>query len=130
MANLEVNIGNIQPGNEITVKWRGKPVFIRHRSAEDIAKAQVRRGRDGERVCWWVGRWGEEGHRVLQLGNSFCYQRPSPAHLWAVPAALRASMPSPGMQPRCAALCMLCRMWTSARCAIRSPTLIACSSPR
>ena len=42
MANLEVDIGNIQPGNEVTVKWRGKPVFIRHRSAEDIAKAQAR----------------------------------------------------------------------------------------
>lgn len=41
MANLEVDIANIQPGNEITVKWRGKPVFIRHRSEEDIAKANA-----------------------------------------------------------------------------------------
>lgn len=40
MANLEVDIGHIEPGNEITVKWRGKPVFIRHRSAEDISKAE------------------------------------------------------------------------------------------
>lgn len=40
MANLEVNIGNIQPGNEITVKWRGKPVFIRHRTPEEISEAE------------------------------------------------------------------------------------------
>ena len=31
MANLEVDLKNIQEGNTVTVKWRGKPVFIRHR---------------------------------------------------------------------------------------------------
>ena len=31
MANLEVDMNNIQPGQTVTVKWRGKPVFIRHR---------------------------------------------------------------------------------------------------
>lgn len=31
MANLEVDLSNIQPGQTVTVKWRGKPVFIRHR---------------------------------------------------------------------------------------------------
>jgi ubiquinol-cytochrome c reductase iron-sulfur subunit len=31
MANLEVDLSNIEPGQTVTVKWRGKPVFIRHR---------------------------------------------------------------------------------------------------
>lgn len=40
MANLEVDLSNIEPGQTVTVKWRGKPVFIRHRTEEDIAKAK------------------------------------------------------------------------------------------
>ena len=40
MANLEVDLANIEPGQTVTVKWRGKPVFIRHRTADDIAKAK------------------------------------------------------------------------------------------
>ena len=40
MASLEVDLSNIQPGNTITVKWRGKPVFVRHRTEEEIGKAQ------------------------------------------------------------------------------------------
>ncbi|PSC73502.1 cytochrome b-c1 complex subunit Rieske-mitochondrial-like [Micractinium conductrix] len=39
MANLEVDMSNIQEGQTVTVKWRGKPVFIRHRTAADIAAA-------------------------------------------------------------------------------------------
>lgn len=35
----QVDIGAIQPGQVITVKWRGKPVFIKHRTAEQIAEA-------------------------------------------------------------------------------------------
>lgn len=31
MASLEVDLSNIEPGQTVTVKWRGKPVFIRHR---------------------------------------------------------------------------------------------------
>lgn len=39
MANLEVDLSNIEPGQTVTVKWRGKPVFIRHRTEADIAAA-------------------------------------------------------------------------------------------
>lgn len=37
LASAEFETGAISMGSTITVKWRGKPVFIRHRSAEDIA---------------------------------------------------------------------------------------------
>ena len=39
MASLEVDLNKIQPGNTITVKWRGKPVFIKRRTDEDIENA-------------------------------------------------------------------------------------------
>lgn len=32
LASLEVDMGAIPEGNTVTVKWRGKPVFIRHRN--------------------------------------------------------------------------------------------------
>jgi len=40
MASLEVDTSSIQSGNTVTVKWRGKPVFIRRRTDEDIAEAR------------------------------------------------------------------------------------------
>ncbi len=38
MANTEVDISNINMGQGITIKWRGKPVFIRRRTADEIEK--------------------------------------------------------------------------------------------
>lgn len=40
LASAEFDIGSIPVGQEITVKWRGKPIFIRHRSEEEIAAAE------------------------------------------------------------------------------------------
>ncbi|PSS12084.1 Cytochrome b-c1 complex subunit Rieske-5 like isoform 1 [Actinidia chinensis var. chinensis] len=39
LASLEVDLSNIEPGTTVTVKWRGKPVFIRRRTEEDIKLA-------------------------------------------------------------------------------------------
>ena len=36
LASTEVDISQIEVGQAITVKWRGKPVFIRHRTPEEI----------------------------------------------------------------------------------------------
>jgi ubiquinol-cytochrome c reductase iron-sulfur subunit len=40
MASTEVDIGAIPEGQIVTIKWRGKPVFIRHRTAQEIASAE------------------------------------------------------------------------------------------
>ena len=40
-GSLEVNISDITPGSTATKMWRGKPVFIRHRTKEEIAEAQA-----------------------------------------------------------------------------------------
>lgn len=39
MSSTEVDLTPIAEGQSITVMWRGKPVFVRHRTAEEIAKA-------------------------------------------------------------------------------------------
>ena len=40
LASIEVDISKIDIGQSITVKWRGKPVFIRHRTEDEINTAQ------------------------------------------------------------------------------------------
>ena len=40
LASIEVAVGDLEPGSQITVKWRGKPVFIRRRTADEIAEAR------------------------------------------------------------------------------------------
>ncbi len=39
LASTEVDIGAIPEGQIVVIKWRGKPVFIRHRTAKEIAEA-------------------------------------------------------------------------------------------
>lgn len=39
LASTEVDLSPIQTGQSVTVTWRGKPVFIRHRTAEEIKVA-------------------------------------------------------------------------------------------
>ena len=40
LASTEVDISAVEVGQAITVTWRGKPVFIRHRTPEEIAEAE------------------------------------------------------------------------------------------
>jgi len=41
LAKVEVNLNTIPEGKNVTVKWRGKPLFIRHRTPEEIAREQA-----------------------------------------------------------------------------------------
>ena len=40
LATTEVDISQIEPGKAITVLWRGKPVFVKRRTPEEIADAK------------------------------------------------------------------------------------------
>ncbi len=40
LATTEVDVSTIERGQSVTVLWRGKPVFIRRRTEEEIAKAR------------------------------------------------------------------------------------------
>ncbi|KAK0746606.1 cytochrome b-c1 complex subunit Rieske [Schizothecium vesticola] len=39
MAKVEVDLASIPEGKNVIIKWRGKPVFIRHRTAAEIEEA-------------------------------------------------------------------------------------------
>lgn len=41
MASLEVDLAKVDVGQTITVKWRGKPVFVRRRSGDEVAAARA-----------------------------------------------------------------------------------------
>jgi len=41
LATTEVDIGSIEIGKTITVLWRGKPIFIRRRTKEEIKEASA-----------------------------------------------------------------------------------------
>ena len=41
LSSVDVNVQPIQVGQAITVKWRGKPLFIRHRTPEEIKEAEA-----------------------------------------------------------------------------------------
>lgn len=40
LSTVEIDISDIEPGTQITVKWLGKPVFIRRRTDSEIALAR------------------------------------------------------------------------------------------
>lgn len=40
MSTTEVDVASVAEGQAITVMWRGKPVFIRHRTAAEIEEAK------------------------------------------------------------------------------------------
>ena len=41
LATTEVDISQVEPGNSITVLWRGKPIFLKRRTADEIAEARA-----------------------------------------------------------------------------------------
>jgi ubiquinol-cytochrome c reductase iron-sulfur subunit len=40
LSSIQVDVSAVAPGTQITVKWLGKPVFIRYRTEEEIAAAR------------------------------------------------------------------------------------------
>ena len=40
-ASTEVDLSGIAEGQIVTVKWRGKPIFVRHRTAKEIEEARA-----------------------------------------------------------------------------------------
>jgi len=63
---IEVDLGPVAVGQIITVKWRGKPIFVRHRSQKEIEDAQGVKldslpdpATDAERVFPFEGKLAE-----------------------------------------------------------------------
>ncbi|MBU6235553.1 MAG: ubiquinol-cytochrome c reductase iron-sulfur subunit [Alphaproteobacteria bacterium] len=86
LASTEVNISAIEPGQAILVKWRGKPVFVRRRTAAEIdaaKKVDVASLRDPQADADRV-KSGKEEWLVLV---GIC------THLGCVPLGTKASEP-------------------------------------
>ncbi len=41
LSSIRVDVSALEPGSQLTVKWLGKPVFIRRRTEEEIADARA-----------------------------------------------------------------------------------------
>ncbi len=41
LSSIRVDVGDVVEGTQLTVKWRGKPVFIRRRTADEIEAARA-----------------------------------------------------------------------------------------
>jgi ubiquinol-cytochrome c reductase iron-sulfur subunit len=82
LASIDVDIGAIEPGSQITALWLGKPVFIRRRTPEEILEAQAEidlgalpdplannANIDGEAPALDANRaLGEDGEFIVMMG--------------------------------------------------------------
>jgi ubiquinol-cytochrome c reductase iron-sulfur subunit len=41
LASIEFDLGKVPEGQQVVVKWRGKPVFVRNRTAKEIQEARA-----------------------------------------------------------------------------------------
>ncbi|MGA1234008.1 MAG: ubiquinol-cytochrome c reductase iron-sulfur subunit N-terminal domain-containing protein, partial [Lutimaribacter sp.] len=41
LSSIRVDVSGVEVGSQLTVKWLGKPVFIRRRTEEEIAAARA-----------------------------------------------------------------------------------------
>ncbi|RIK86813.1 MAG: ubiquinol-cytochrome c reductase iron-sulfur subunit [Hyphomicrobiales bacterium] len=41
LATIDVDVSAIEPGMSVTAKWRGKPIFIRNRTDEEVEAAKA-----------------------------------------------------------------------------------------
>jgi ubiquinol-cytochrome c reductase iron-sulfur subunit len=41
LASVEFDLSKVESGQQVTIKWRGKPLFVRNRTAAEIAKAKA-----------------------------------------------------------------------------------------
>lgn len=41
MGSIEIKLADIPEGKSVTFKWRGKPLFVRHRVGSEIAREEA-----------------------------------------------------------------------------------------
>lgn len=41
MASIEFDLSKVTEGQQVVIKWRGKPLFVRYRTAKEIAEAKA-----------------------------------------------------------------------------------------
>jgi ubiquinol-cytochrome c reductase iron-sulfur subunit len=73
LASTEYDISQVPEGQQVVIFWRGKPVFIRHRTPVEIAAAKRDDGAsmrdpatDAERVMQSNGQAGKEEYLIVE----------------------------------------------------------------
>jgi ubiquinol-cytochrome c reductase iron-sulfur subunit len=46
LATIDIDLSQVEEGQQVTVKWRGKPVFVRYRTPDEIEAARKTRVSD------------------------------------------------------------------------------------
>src|SRR5438045_9634687 len=41
LSSVEFDLSSVQEGQQVTIMWRGKPVFVRRRTQKEIAEARA-----------------------------------------------------------------------------------------
>lgn len=81
LSSIRVDVSGVAPGTQLTVKWLGKPVFIRRRTEDEIAEArnvdvsslpdpEARNANlaDGTEATDENRAMGEDGEWLIQIG--------------------------------------------------------------
>jgi Rieske Fe-S protein len=97
MAKVEVDLASIPEGKNVIIKWRGKPVFIRHRTEGEIDEANkvnIQSLRDPQadedrvqKPEWLIMLGTYDGHCIPRPDLAWlCCSPQSPGFLGALPA--------------------------------------------
>lgn len=69
-AAVEVDIGGLQPGQMLTVEWRGKPVWVVRRTPEQLASLKSTENQladpQSERKNYPTPEYAKNGHRSIK----------------------------------------------------------------
>jgi len=75
LASVEFDLSKVAPGQQVTVKWRSKPLFVRNRTEAEIAKAVKDDNapmkdpqKDADRVKPGKAQWLVVGGNCTHLG--------------------------------------------------------------
>ncbi|MCV6591541.1 MAG: ubiquinol-cytochrome c reductase iron-sulfur subunit [Silicimonas sp.] len=90
LSSIRVDISGLEPGSQLTVKWLGKPVFIRRRTAEEIEKANAvpladLQDQDARNANIAEGSDATDANRSLDEAGEWLVQMGVCTHLGCVP---------------------------------------------
>jgi ubiquinol-cytochrome c reductase iron-sulfur subunit len=81
-APIEIDLSQIAEGQSITLKWRGAPIFVRHRTAKEIDESRADDGKsmpDPKKDAERTGSFGGKGQSQWIVVQGSC------THLGCVP---------------------------------------------
>lgn len=90
LASIEVDLSPVEVGQSITVKWRGNPVIIRHRTAKEIDEAKAVKitdlpDQDARNANVAEGSAATDENRVVGGKEQYLVQMGVCTHLGCVP---------------------------------------------